>query len=135
MRGGRGLNFEHTFSTMCSPPAPKHLSLAQNAFFLRTKSVCLQHNKCIRLLFGRWFRKTPKRMETEEREFNLTSYHLRIELIKGQKQGRDERTQQEYPTSVAHLWKCRVVFLCSFISALFLSFFQGHPYSDRNYVR
>ena len=45
-----------------------------------------------------------------------------------QKQGRDEITQEDYPTSVVHFCRCRVVFLRSFISALFLYFFQVRPY-------
>ena len=48
-------------------------------------------------------------------------------LKKVQKQGRDERTQEDYPTSGVYFRRCWVVFLRSFISALFLSFFQAHP--------
>ena len=51
-----------------------------------------------------------------------------MELKKVQKQGRDERTQEYYPTSAKIHSRCRVVFLRSFISALFLYFFQLHPY-------
>ena len=51
-----------------------------------------------------------------------------MELKKVQKQPRDERTQEDYPTSVVYFCRCRVVFLRSFISALFLYFFQLHPY-------
>ena len=53
-----------------------------------------------------------------------------MELKKGQKQGRDERMQEEYLTSAkihCRCTHCRVVFLCSFASALFLSFFQVQP--------
>ena len=49
-----------------------------------------------------------------------------MELKKGQKQGRDERTQEDYGTSAKIYSRCPVVFLRSFISALFLSFFQLH---------
>ena len=42
---------------------------------------------------------------------------------KVQKQGRDERTQEDYPTPAKIQRRCRVVFLHSFISALFLYFF------------
>ena len=52
---------------------------------------------------------------------------LGMELKKVQKQGRDERTQEDYPTSAKVHSKCRVVFLRSFISTLFLYFFQLHP--------
>ena len=51
-----------------------------------------------------------------------------MELKKVQKQGRDERMQEEYPTSAVYFCRCRVVFLRSFISTLFLYFFQLHPY-------
>ena len=49
------------------------------------------------------------------------------ELKKVQKQGRDERTQEDYPTSAKIHTRCRGVFLRSFISALFLYFFQLLP--------
>ena len=46
-----------------------------------------------------------------------------------QKQGKDEGMQEDYPTSAKSVHsKCRVVFLHSFISALFLYLFQVHPY-------
>ena len=51
-----------------------------------------------------------------------------MEPKKVQKQGRDERTQEDYPTSGVYFCRCRVVFLRSFISALFLYFFRLHPY-------
>ena len=54
-------------------------------------------------------------------------FKLEKELKKVQKQGRDERTQEDYPTSAKIHTRCRVVFLRSFISALFLCFFQLHP--------
>ena len=55
-------------------------------------------------------------------------FKLGMELKKVQKQqGRDERTQEDYPTSAKMHTRCRVVFLRSFISALFLCFFQLHP--------
>ena len=54
-------------------------------------------------------------------------FKLGMELKKVQKQGRDERTQEDYPTSAKIHTRCRVVFLRSFISALFLYFFQLHP--------
>ena len=51
-----------------------------------------------------------------------------MEPKKVQKQGRDERTQEDYPTSGVYFCRFRVVFLRSFISALFLYFFRLHPY-------
>ena len=54
-------------------------------------------------------------------------FKLGKELKKVQKQGRDERTQEDYPTSAKIHTRCRVVFLRSFISALFLYFFQLLP--------
>ena len=59
--------------------------------------------------------------------FCKTSFQLGIGLKKGQKRGRDEKTQEDYPTSAVYFRRCRVVFLRSFISALFLYFFQPHP--------
>ena len=47
-------------------------------------------------------------------------FKLGKELKKVQKQGRGERTQEDYPTSAKIHSRCRVVFLRSFTSALFL---------------
>ena len=57
-----------------------------------------------------------------------------MELKKAQKQGRDERTQEDYPTSAVYFCRCRVVFLRSFISSLFLCFFQLHPYLKSSFT-
>ena len=46
-----------------------------------------------------------------------------MDLKNVQKQGRDERMQEDYPTSAVYfLQMYRVVFLSSFISALFCTF-------------
>ena len=50
-----------------------------------------------------------------------------MKLKKVQKQGTDERTQEDYPTSAVYFCRCRVVFLRSFISALFLYLFSSIP--------
>ena len=57
-----------------------------------------------------------------------------MEPKKVQKQGRDERTQEDYPTSGVYFCRCRVVFLRSFISALFLYFFWLHPYFKSSFT-
>ena len=57
-----------------------------------------------------------------------------MELKKVQKQGRDERTQEDYPTSAKIHTRCRVVFLRSFISAFFLYFFRVHPYLKSSFI-
>ena len=57
-----------------------------------------------------------------------------MEPEKVQKQGRDERTQEDYPTSGVYFCRCRVVFLRSFISALFLYFFRLHPYFKSSFT-
>ena len=57
-----------------------------------------------------------------------------MELKEGQNQGRNERTQEDYLKSSAKIHsKCQVVFLLSFISALFLSFFQLQPQLKRSF--
>ena len=38
-------------------------------------------------------------LHTKEKSFCKTSFHLGMGLKKGQKQGRDERMQKDYPTS------------------------------------
>ena len=66
-----------------------------------------------------------KRTETKGKSFYNTEFHLRIdEAEKGQKQGREERMQEDYRTSAAYFCSCPVVFSRSSISALFLSFFS-----------
>ena len=67
-------------------------------------------------------------LTTRGNSFCKTSLQVGMDLSKVQKQGRDERTQEDYPTFVKIHSKCRVVFLHSFIPALFLYFFQIHPY-------
>ena len=46
---------------------PEVLTRVFNAFVSNTKHVHLQHNKCVRLLFGRCFRNSPKRAENREK--------------------------------------------------------------------
>ena len=50
-----------------------------------------------------------------------------------QKQGRGEKMQEGYPTIAVYFCRCRVVFLRPFISALFLSLFQGPPLLKRKF--
>ena len=57
-----------------------------------------------------------------------------MEPKKVQKQGRDERTQEDYPTSGVYFCRYRVAFLHSFISALFLYFFRLHPYLKSSFT-
>ena len=61
---------------------------------------------------------------TREKRFLKPSFQLRMDLKKWQKQGRDDRTHEDYATSAKIHSRCSVVFLHSFISALFLSFFR-----------
>ena len=59
------------------------------------------------------------------KKFLQTLISVREGPDKVQKQGSDEkRAQEEYSTSAKIHSRCRVVFLCSFIFALFLYFFQ-----------
>ena len=66
-----------------------------------------------------------KRMETKGKCFFKTLFQLRMALKNGQKQGRGERMQEDYPTFAVYFCSCRVVFLRSFISALFCPFFRA----------
>ena len=54
---------------------------------------------------------------------------------KAQKQGSYERMQEDYPTSAVYFCRCRVIFLHSFITALFLYFFYVHPYLKRSFSK
>ena len=60
-------------------------------------------------------------------KFCKTSFQFGLMLTEVQKHNRDERTQEDYPTSAKIHSRCRVVFLSSFISALFLYFFSPIP--------
>ena len=112
------IKFKCVFSMHLSP-APKCLSPVRNTFVSSTKSVHLQHSKCICLLFVEVGLETPRK--SMGKNFCTTLFQVGMDLKKVQKQGRDERTQEHYPTSA-------VYFLHSFISALFLYSFQVYPY-------
>ena len=106
----------------------KPSSHVQNAFVPQAKSVRLQHNKHILLLFGSWL-KNPKRTDTREKSFCKTSFQLRLDGKKWPKQGKNERTQEDYCTSAVYFFRCHVVFLHKrymyFIFALFLCFMRS----------
>ena len=68
------------------------------------------------------------------KSFCKTSFQVGMDLKKVQKQGRDERTQEDYPKSAVYFCRCRVVFLRSFISTLFLYFFQLHLYLKSSFT-
>ena len=61
---------------------------------------------------------------TREKSFCKTSFQLGMGLKKVQKQGRDGRMQEDYQTSAKIHSRCRVVFLHTFISTLFLYLFS-----------
>ena len=78
---------------------------------------------CTFNFIGKWSRKPLKKNRNYgEKRFHRTSFQLGMD----QKQGKDERTQEDYPTNAVYFCRCRVV-LCPSLSALFLSFFQVHP--------
>ena len=76
------------------------------------------------LIYKKWSVFSHATLILGKKSFCKTYFKLGKELKKVQKQGRDERTQEDYPTSAKIHTRCRVVFLRSFISALFLYFFQ-----------
>ena len=71
---------------------------------------------------------------TRENSFCTTLFQLGMDLKKGEKQGRDERMQEDYPTSAEIHSRCRVV-LHSFISSLFLSVFSGPSLTEMKFSR
>ena len=121
------LMFKHVFS-VCWPPALKYSTPARNPLVSSAKSVCLQHNKHVRLETVDSFRNPLKRIETRENTFWKTLFQVGMDVKIAQKQGRDGRTQEDCPKSDMYFCRCRVAFLCPFTSALFLSLFQVHPY-------
>ena len=103
---------------------------AQNMFVFITKSVGLQHNKCVCLLVGSWFRNPKKHKLGKNFPQN---YILRKDgPEKGTetfKQDMRWKSAKHLPSSAVYiLGRCRVVFLHSFISCLVSVIFQVHPY-------
>ena len=54
------------------------------------------------------FKETQKRTEMREKSFYKTSFQLGMGLKKVKKQGRDEKTQEDYPTSAVYFCRRRV---------------------------
>ena len=98
--------------------------LRKTHFSPRTKVfVCSTINTFIVYLEG-GLENPRKRTETREKVALKLNFTIN-RAEKGQKQGRDERMQEDYRTSAAYFYRCPVVFLCSFISALFCPFFPA----------
>ena len=95
--------------------------------------VCSTINTFVFYLEG-GLENTRKRTETREKSLWKTWFQLGMGLKKVQKQGRDERMQGDYPISALYFCRCQVVFLRSFISALFLYFSQPHYIPNWNKV-
>ena len=69
---------------------------------MRQNGVCSTINAFVIYLEGA-LENPKKRMETREKSFSITSFHLRFDgAEKGLKQGRDERTQGDYWTSALY---------------------------------
>ena len=112
-----GLKFDHVFST-CSSPALMCSSLEQNVFLPVPKVfVCSTINTFVFYLEG-CLENTQKRTELRKKPFSKTSFQLRMELKKGQKQDRDERMQEEYPTSAVYFLQMS----CSLLAFFHLCF-------------
>ena len=126
--GGRGAEVEHAFS-IPSSPALTCSSLPQNMFVSHAKSVRLQHNKHVHLIFGRWFRNSHKR--TKARGKVPAKLHFRYGWTR--KKYRNKVKTKECKKTALHVHLlctfCRyqVVFFRSLISALLLYFSQAHP--------
>ena len=103
-----------------------HLSLVQSIFLFSAKSVRLQHNKHVHLLFGGWLRKLPKKNKTKEKSF-FTNFI-------------SSRDGPEKSTHTRQSWKnaSRIPYICCtrtrrvvslwytyVISALFRTFFMS----------
>ena len=109
-----------------------------NAFVFSTK-VFVSSLKRVRLqlnnVFIFWLEvslETPeKRTETTGKSFCKTWFQVGIELKKYRNK---DRMQEDCPTSAVYFRRCRVVFLRSFISALFLYFFQLHPNLESSFT-
>ena len=72
---------------------------------------------------------------TREKSYPKTSFQLRMKLKKEQKQGKNERTQKDCPTSAKTYSRCRVDFLRSFIFALHVSvLFSAPSLTEMNFL-
>ena len=65
-----------------------------------SRDYLVTSNTHIRLLFGSWFRNLPPKEQKlmGERFLKRNSFQVRAGPVKGQKQGRDEKTQKPYPS-------------------------------------
>ena len=136
------LKFKSAFST-CSSSVLKCLSPAQNPIVSSTKSVHLQHkiissvavnafvcsvisySEIKRVLFESWCRNSQKRKGTREKSFQKNFISSRVIAVKGQKQSRDENTQEDHTTSKwwqkRKTWKLPWPCCMSFFSTIFPS--------------
>ena len=119
-----------------SSPALKHLSLAQNMFVLAQKVfISSTMNAFVYYLEG-GLENPRKRTKTKGKSFCKTLVQLRMDRKKDRNKAEMKRHKKPiYPTFAVHICKRQVVFLHSFISALFLSYFQFHPYLKGSFTQ
>ena len=94
----------------------------------RLQSVHLQHNQGSFFIWKVVW-KTPNKEQNVGKKFLQTSFQLRMDLKQGENQGRDERTQEDYPTSIVYFCRCRVYSLLVFFHfrLVFVLFFRSIP--------
>ena len=123
------LKFEHVFSTRWSP-ALKCSSPVWNAFISTNKCVHLQHNKCVSLLFGRWFKNSPPKSK-KLGKFSAKLYFKEGWSWKGTETRHELKEPQKTTLHLTHNFgwcTCRyVVFFCFWSHALLLYFSRSIP--------
>lgn len=106
----------------CSSPVPK-------VFVPSTRIAHLQYNKCVCRLFGRWFGNPPKRTQsTIIFLWDLISFRDAYVSEKNYSNNAEMKDTRRPLHLLCISCRCKIVFLHSLISVLFLSIFQDHPY-------
>ena len=88
---------------MCSSPALKLSSLAQNVFVPRAEVFVSSTINAFIFYMEGGFENLQKKTKYREISYYKTSFQLEMGLKKGQKQGRHERALEDYPTSAVHI--------------------------------
>ena len=125
------MKFECAFSVRSSP----ELKCSSPAFVSIAESVCLQHNKCVCLLFGSWFRNPQEKNNYQGKRLLQNFISSRHGPEKVQKQIMRWKTWEDHPASVCILGRCRVVFLHPFISCLVSVIFSGPSLLEVKFCR
>ena len=122
----------------CSPsPVPLAFNQSQRKILYLSQLTCSPpwHTDLIKDVKSVKQIQTRATNFTREKSFSKTSFQVGMDLKNVQKQGRVERTQEDYPASAKITQQMPGSLLRSFISALFLSFFSGPSLLEMKFCR